>query len=115
MFDSKPGYIDLYNAERIAIIAFSIFVFLSGCVDFTLFTIYNSSSYHAATTSEIIDYVAVILLSGLSQVLAAFFVWKGRDLLAESIGPFIPIILIGGVIFWVSFFLYIIFVGLDGS
>lgn len=77
--------------------------------------IYDSRSSRPATTNELIDYWAVVMISIFSYFLAFVLVMKMRDILSDSTGPFIPVLVFGFVFFVVLFTIYVYGIGLGNE
>ena len=77
--------------------------------------IYDSRSSRPATTNELIDYWAVVMISIFSYFLAFLLVMKMRDIIADSRGPFLPVFGFGFIFFVVVFTIYTFVIGLGNE
>ena len=115
MFELKPKYIDRFSIGRVATIALILSVALSICMNIGFSIIYDSRSSRPATTNEIIDYWAVIMISIFSYFLAFLLAMKMRDTLADSSGPLLPVLVLGFMFFVVLFSIYVYGIGLGNE
>ena len=114
MFDSNPPkYFEFYTVRVVGVIAIFSSLLWALLVDFSLFTIYNSSAYHPATDREMGKYIAIVIISGASHLIAGIFVVRSRDTFATSAPPFVPTPIIGALLFWLFFLLYGFIFGLN--
>lgn len=106
MFEEKPTkYIDFYNYRVVGGVAiFFSFIWTLG-VGLVLLSVFNLSTYHPATGEEMVSYIAIAILSGVSHLAASIITLKSRDMFA-SVPPIIPTPIIGAVIFIFLLFVY---------
>ena len=115
MFELKPRYIHRFAIRRVATISTILSVALAICMNIGFSIIYDSRSLRPATTSESIDYWAVVMISIFSYFLAFLLVMKMRDTLADSTGPLIPVFIFGFVFFVLLFTIYVYGIGLGNE